>query len=80
MSVWPRSLVNETVHPSAKCLWDRRSKGGSRHGVGGAGGLCPPFYPTDTGRGGGCFLPRMKYLGSSLPATIGDDHKQVNSN
>ena len=25
------------------------------------------------GVGGGCFLPKMKYLGSSAPANMGDD-------
>ena len=25
------------------------------------------------GGGGGCFLPKMKYLGSSAPANMGDD-------
>ena len=52
MSAWPRSLVNQTVHPSAKSLWDRRSKGRSRL-TGGSMGWRPstpppPFYRTDT--------------------------------
>ena len=40
----------------------------------------PLFTLRIRGGGGGCFLPKMKYLGSSLPANIGDDHKQVKSN
>ena len=49
MLAWPHSLVNQTVHPSAKCLWDRRNKGRCRRG----GRVWspmhpPPFYRTDT--------------------------------
>ena len=44
-------IVNQTVLPSAKCLWHRRSKGGSRL-IGGGRGLeayAPlPLYCTDT--------------------------------
>ena len=43
MLAWPRSLVNQTFHPSAKCLRDRRSKGGSRPTGGGRGWR--PMHP-----------------------------------
>ena len=48
-----QALVNQTVLPSPKCLWHRRSKGGSRL-TGSRRGLeayappPPPLYCTDT--------------------------------